>query len=476
MSSVNTRQPTRTTSTTSTTSYYTGYSKKYLPYRQQLAAGQADKVVAAMIAEEQAISDKQQKEVNLAEELRLVDLMERASLTLQTGDAEKTIFYCGLGQQVIEDRESESILNGAMSSIGSLFVDSLGAGEFGRYDATGYEKVLLLDFASMAYLLKGDDRAFNVARLAVEWQALEKEKFEQELEQVREKSADQQQKKSIEKQQHAQRVTGILDSEFAKYDNVALTVPNAFVNPFGDYVTGMVNEFKSVKIKSLLSNAHIAYKQALKLNPKSKVLKKAVKDTKKKRSASRLIHVVALDGFVPEKKVLSIPIDSGFDIEIPTYEPIPSKVKTIKVMTGKGRVLATLSPVANIEALALRHQKDSLPGIQAMVVAATLRDAAVVGAGNAFLGVGGLMRQLLDDHQEPDTTSWMTLPSKVLAARIYAPNGLKKLKIRSYDSKGRKLAEKIVKLGKGSRHFVLVRSIDKTMYAHPSKKIWSPKS
>ncbi|WP_028585370.1 hypothetical protein [Desulfogranum mediterraneum] len=456
-------------------SYYAGYSKKYLPYRQQLAAGQWDTLLATLTAEEEAILAESRSEQNLADELRLVGLMERASLALQSGNADKSLKYCRLGQDLIEQRESESYFSGAMSSVGSVFTDMAGAGEFGRYEAPGYEKVLLLDMAAMAYLLKGDDRAFNVARLAVQWQDEEKEKFEQELEELARKEPPQADGRA-RAQNTSQRLSSTLDREFAKYDDHALSVANAFVNPFGDYITGMVNEFKSIKIKSLLSNAHIAYKQALKLNPKSKVLKQAVRDTKRKRSASRLIHVVALDGFVPEKKVLSIPLEHNLEVELPTYEPIPSRVKTIKVTTAKGKVLATLSPVADVEALALRHQKDSLPAIQAMVVASVIRDLVVVETGNSLLGgLGGLVRQVLDDHQEPDTTSWMTLPSRVLAARIYPPKGLKTLKIQSYDHKGRKLAQQKLRLAKGGRHFVLVRSIDQSMHAYPSKSIWSAK-
>jgi hypothetical protein len=402
--------------------------------------------------------------------------MERASLSLQLGEADKALRYCNLGEALIEDRASESYVMGGLSSIWGVTTDIIGAGEFGRYEAPGYEKVLLLDLSSMAYLLKGDDRAFNVARLAIEWQDGEKEKFTRELEKKSETSAVEEKTDSAEQEQNSARLISVLQSEFAQYDRTALSVPNAFVNPFGDYVTGMVDEFKSFKLKSLLSNANIAYKQALELNPGSKVLQQAVADTKAKKSADRLIHVVALDGFVPEKKVLSIPVNHSLDVELVTYNPIPSKVAKIKVLTKGGHTLATLSQVANVEALALRHQKDSLPYVQTMLVASIVRDTMMVTAGEKiFKGLGGLIRQVTDSSQEPDTTSWMTLPSTVLAGRIYAPKGLKTLKIRSYNSKNKMLAEKIVNLSEGSQHFVLVRSVNETLHAYPSKKIWSPK-
>lgn len=459
------------------TSYYAGYSKKYLPYREKLAAGDSDAVLKLMEEEEKKIQKSSKSDQKLASKLRLVGLMERASLSLQLGKPDKTLYYCQLGQDLIEERESESYLKGGLASIGHVGLDFFGAGEYGRYNAPGYEKIMFLDLASMAYLLKGDDRAFNVARLAIEWQDDEKERFTTELEKKTEDSTPKKKTHSGQQKKNSDRLLSVLHQEFSKYDNAALSVPNAFVNPFGDYVTGMVNEFKSVKLKSLVSNAHIAYKQALKLNPKSKVLQQAVKDTKARKQAGHLIHVVALDGFVPEKKVLSIPVDRDIDVELLTFNPIASKVAKIKVFTSGGKILATLSPVADIEALALRHQKDSLPYIQTMMLASVLRDTAVVVVADSLMdGLGGLVRSIIDSSQEPDTTCWMTLPATVMAARIYAPKGLKSLKVRSYNSQNKMIAEKTVKLSKGGQHFVLVRTINETMYAYPSKKIWSPKA
>ena len=60
-----------------------------------------------------------------------------------------------------------------------------------------------------------------------------------------------------------------------------------------------------------------------------------------------------------------------------------------------------------------------------------------------------------------------------MAVRFYPTIGIKNLKIRSYDNTGRQIAEKTVQLSEGSQHFVLVRTVDNTMYAYPSQKIWS---
>lgn len=455
--------------------YYAGYSKKYAPYRDKLAQGKTDAVDSLLKEEEEKIGTKDSEK--LASELRLVGLMERTSISLQLGEPDKALGYSRLAQELIEARNSESYLAEGASVFGNFFLDVAGFGEFGRYNAPGYEKVMLLDMASMAYLLKGDARAFNVARLAVEWQKDEKEKFTEELEKTKKESKGE--NKEVAKKDRVNKGTSIelidaLNREFAKYDKSALAVSSAFVNPFGDYVTGMVNEFKSVKVKSLISNAHIAYKQALQLNPKSKVLQKAVKDTKARKRAKNLVHIVALDGFVPEKKILSIPVIGDVDVELPTFNPIESQVAKIKVLSKSNKILATLSPVADIEALALRHQKDSLPYFQSIMLTAAARDIALVQGGDSlFGGLGSIVKSITDDAQEPDTTSWMTLPSTILAARIYIHPRLKTLKIRSYNIQNKMIAEKCIKLNEGAQHFVLVRSSDRTLNAYPSKKIWS---
>jgi hypothetical protein len=207
------------------------------------------------------------------------------------------------------------------------------------------------------------------------------------------------------------------------------------------------------------------------------VLQQAVKDTKERKSANRLIHIVAMDGFVPEKQVMSIPVDQDLDVELPTSIPIPSRVSSIKVFNDKGKELAQLTPIANIDALALRYQKDCLPGMLFTVFTTVLRDSAIVGFGDALMpGLGRLFKDATDSAMEPDTTHWMSLPSTVLGARIYPKKGVRTLLVRSYDVSGKQLAQKKISLSEGDRHFVLVRSIDTTMYAYPSKKIWSNNS
>ena len=48
-----------------------------------------------------------------------------------------------------------------------------------------------------------------------------------------------------------------------------------------------------------------------------------------------------------------------------------------------------------------------------------------------------------DAMLSPDMRSWMSLPSKISAARFYAPEGVDTIEVHSYDDAGRKLATHI---------------------------------
>lgn len=460
-----------------TESYYAGYSKAFLPYKEKLATGKINEVRANFVEEDKKILEKSGKtEEELPEQLGLINIMERASLSLQSGDTAKALEYCKNGQEMIEGQETDSYAKEWFTKGTGTLTDILGFGKIAYYPP-GYEKVMLFNFHSIAYLLEGDDRAFNMARFAIDWQDAQRDKFEKYLAEENKKATENANQEDAATKQKSDTSSSAVVKEFAKYDDIALKVPNAYVNPFADYVTGMVNEFKSVKIQSLVSNAHIAYKQALQLNPESKALAEAVAATEKGKQVERLIHIVALNGFAPEKKVLKVPLDQRFNAKLPTYEPVVDLVSSIKVTTSDGKLLTTLSPVADIEALALREQKDALPGMVATLVGQTVIPMVAYSVAEAFIpGSGDIIVDGLDNVQDPDTTAWMSMPKTIQAGRIVPPKKLTKIKITSYDSKGGKLAEQTVKLDDGDLHFVLVRTIDKNMYAYPSKKIWSSKS
>ena len=261
----------------------------------------------------------------------------------------------------------------------------------------------------------------------------------------------------------------------------ATTVPSAYVNPFGFYVAGMIQEFESYNDRSLRDNARISYKKALELNPNSKVLKQAVKDLKKPQapSGTRLVHVVVADGFVPEKKVLTYNVQSGsyvIPLKMPIYEPVKSRVHRIEVRNTSGKRLATLSPVADVEAICLRQQLDLQPLLTMRAMSSFAVTAATEAVAQQSQGIGGLLLKGISSLRKktsaPDTRSWMSLPATMQAARLHLRKGIKKLKIVTYAKNGKKLSSKTVRIAPNTHNFIYARSIDSMLYTRDTEKLW----
>jgi hypothetical protein len=197
----------------------------------------------------------------------------------------------------------------------------------------------------------------------------------------------------------------------------------------------------------------------------------------------RLVHVVVGDGFAPEKKLLKFDLAMGFgepiDIELPIYEPVRSRVSRVEIQTTGGKRWASLSEVADITALALRHQKDAGPLVQLRMMTTVIRNVIEGQAWNQAQKEAGLFGQLMskakgarDEMAHPDKRSWSMLPSRLMAARIFVPKSVSHLKLVAYDSKGLVLSSQVVAIDKNSHNFVYARTIDNTLYTSSNDKMW----
>jgi len=242
----------------------------------------------------------------------------------------------------------------------------------------------------------------------------------------------------------------------------------------------MIQELESYDDPSLRHNARISYKKALELNPDSQVIQQAVKELEKRYSPSgnKLIHVVVGDGFVPEKKVLEFGIKVGgqvFPVKLPIYEPTPSRVQRIEVHTSGGKRLAGLSPVADIEAICLRHQKDMQPFYTLRVMLSVGSSYVIKKSLNEFGLFGSFISKFRDAMSAPDTRSWMSLPATIQAARLHVPKSLNRIKIVTYGEEGEELVSEMVDLDTSTHNFVYARSIDDVLYTYSNKKLWLTK-
>ena len=132
----------------------------------------------------------------------------------------------------------------------------IGAEEMADYQMRGYEKVMLLNYKALCYMLQGDRKAYNVTRRAIDLQQEEWEKFKKLLAENEAKAAEG--TKDVAGLGDAMKNVKIDDrSEDVKAK--AELVTSAYVNPFADYLNAMMMEIDGISDSALRSNARIAY-------------------------------------------------------------------------------------------------------------------------------------------------------------------------------------------------------------------------
>ncbi|MCK5831880.1 MAG: hypothetical protein KAH20_16435 [Methylococcales bacterium] len=444
---------------------YFGYSKNFLPIRNHIADGE---MKLAYEAEQSNIKNNGTSFLNS---------VEAGVLSVDTAHTSDAIEDFAKAENHLKEQMDRSVIENTTMKYGRELISIVsGKGNLTEYNGEPYERIMMLNYKSIAYLLNGERKSYNVTRRAIDWQNIEKKTFEKGIEEVQGKVNEQKKAQSNEKtMSYAPKAFDLIFRQYNRNKARATSVKSAYINPFGFYMAGIVQEFDSYEDQSLRDNARISYKKALELNPKSKVIKKAVRATKKKPPRNKhLVHVIVADGFAPEKKTLSFNLEVAgglVAVKTPLFEPVESSVKTIKIKSGK-RLLATLSPIADIEAITLRHQLDMLPVEHAKVIASIGRNIGENLFWNQMGSIGMVGKLFRESIANPDMRSWMSLPKKISAARLYVSKKLKKITIVSYDKRGRVLAKQDVTLNKKSHSFIYARSLEKSIHAQVNKKLW----
>ncbi len=469
---------------------YAGYGETFIPVKDLHRSG--------------SVSDAYQMHLQKAKSFddNPLSNLEAAFLALDAGKSSDAVNYLAKSEMIFAKNDSGSKIGGWFSATGDFLGETVtGNEEKHQYSGEGYEKVLMLNLKSIAYLLDGERKAYNVTRRAINWQDVERKRFEKNIQEAKAELEKEKNSLNAKNKSADFNFSSIILQEYAPMEKKAMKLPSAFVNPFAYYVAGMVQEFDSFDDKSLRDNALISYKKALELNPESAVLKEAVNDLQKpKASGTRLVHIVAGDGYVPEKKLLTInkaiPIDTQqgrkyviAPMKIALYVPNDADVHRIEVSNMSGKKLATLSNVADIEAICLRYQKDSstvralraelahFRTVMEQTVFQGLQESSNQNSGKdpnaaGFFTMLGAWR---DSATHPDMRSWMTLPASMQAARFYIPKDLDKVKLTSYNASGKVVASATVSLDNKDHNFIYARSLNQNLYAYSNKKMWFSK-
>jgi len=473
---------------------YVGYSKDFVPIKEALISGDSS-----------VINLEYQKKFDVTELLvenmndDMLNMAELVSLSLLNGEKEQAIKAASQIEDGLESLQEASIAEETGSNTFSWFADKIvGTSVFSGYQFEDFEKILLLNYKSMAYLLDGDRGAYNVTRKAIDMQNDSKEKFEKEMIEASKKLADfkSETKSDIkEKDESLMNIGGDLisgmfdnvlslskdlDKFFKTGDKKGSSLPSAYVNPFGYYISGVIQEFDSFKNPALRSNARISYKKANKLNKNSKVIKKNYDALKGKKSSIRpgqkLVHFIVGDGFAPVKKSLQylVPGPGGFmPIKLPIYEKDDLSIAryiVVKRMIGK-KSIARLSTISNIDAICFRAQKDKrnqqMFDLSVTVARTFAEKLALKGIGAAGYFVGNLR----DKYTAVDTRSWLGLPSVMSGARLVLPKKIKQVRLIGYDRKWKKIFNKVVDLPT-SHGIVYARAIGSSVFVNKSKELW----
>ena len=481
---------------------YSGYSERFLPVKAEMRRGRFDLAVVRFKAlnkpaagSEQDQNPGRQTDGNqdmpgksptdspaLMATDAFLEAVELGTLALDSGAPSDAIQRFGGAETALVERKTRSKTKGTLKKIFDFLGEAVtGDEEIAEYQGQGYERILMLNYKTIAYLLRGERLAYNVTRRAIDWQNTEKRRFEAKLREVKAKLGELDRESDKSGGRYDQGfVDRIVGEQYAALDARASSVPSAYVNPFGYYVAGMVHEFESASDITLRDNARIAYEKALKLNPNAAVLKQAVAELSRLANPrkGRLLHVVVAEGFAPEKKTSLYGLrfrDQVLPVKLPIYVPVPSRVRRIEVRDMKDKTLQVLSPLADIEAIALRHQKDSQPFQNLRVGLAVARSAGEKWLFSKLGPLGQVLGNWRDATSTPDMRAWMSLPARIQVARLHLPKGTERIQLVSIGQGGRELARTTVPLGKGRHRFVYARSLEDQLVAHVSETLWMDK-
>lgn len=448
--------------------------------------------------------------------------MERGLLALNTGDVDRALFFFDAAEEKLNLAEDQTgVTDQAAGASKSLLASVTGAKELADYEVRSYEKVMLLNYKALCYMLKGDRKAYNVTRRAIDLQQEEWEKFQQEKakfeeehpelfdEKAQKEAAKKQaaakakaeaeakakaeaQKKAQAQQQAnsqqakeglaglagafggmfggsdtkssteaagdaAQTAVGALDAlaalpeiigginvddRSAETKKKAGLVTSAYVNPFGDYMNALLQEFDSLEDRSLRDNARISYEKVVENNKDCKAAVVAKKDVMKGlRKNQKLVQVILSDGFAPYQKESSKSFRVGkyqATLNYANATPVDTPVVGAKVMAG-GKT-TRMSSLTKMESIILRDEQDRMPWRVFDTAMALLR------SGMAHDKLGVLGDALASSVQHPDTRSWLSLPNQVLVSRLVVPANLKTIDISTVDKSGKVLAKNTVKI------------------------------
>lgn len=369
--------------------------------------------------------DGQPKEKSVLDSVSGKDILyylEKGELLSLKKDYEKSRDSWRMADEIVGTWEDEYRTNPTklIGDIGSFLVSD----RVRRYDGQDYEKVFLSTKLAMGHILLGN---FDHARVEMK-KTYEREKL---IESFREKEYDAIKEEQDKQPQTAQADVKDLSSKGYPLDELdtpeVRDLKNGFQNAFAHYLAGYFFE-----VTGEYSLAEPGYRNALALQPNSRLIKSRIGNVGKNRAGPNETDVlfVVESGFAPAWKSVTIPLPipvNGRLVATPLSFPIvktegKSFMPTSLKAGGKEVEVETL---VNVDAMARRLLKDQLPGILGRtVVRAVAKSVAQYQLQKNAGPVAGLLAGIASVvTEQADERAWRTLPERLAVARAILPRG-----------------------------------------------------
>ncbi len=458
------------------------YAARYAPARTALRNGDFASLQTIMglnptNKEGVILTDEELKHQLVAQNSEL-SMMERGLLTLNSGDYKRALLYFDAAELKMEatdavskrDRKTNKAKQGTFATLS-------GIEESKDYPVRGYEKVMIYNYKALCYMLLGERKAYNVTRKAIDKQQEEWELFQELLSDLEKENENR--RSTVENKEKSDETNKAVSQEDGRTEYTkkqAELLPNAYVNPFGDYMNAMILEIDSYEERSVRDNARIAYNKVLDNNENCLAAQQAIKDMKKAPPRNKkLVHVLLADGFSPERVEKTMQFFIGGALATANYaeaSPHKSDLAGAKVKYGKSSY--PMSSLSEMEAIILRDDLDRKPFRTFMIALALLRTGGTelilneTGLGS----LGRLVSTVLANVQRPDTRTWLSLPNKIMVARFYVPNDAKTITIETYDAGKMKMGETEIALAEKGPSVIYAVNYGKNLQAIANESTW----
>lgn len=263
------------------------YAEAYEPARQMFQQGQWDQlreklnsnaskeVTVEVKSEDGQVSQetKTEKLTNEEEKERLIKeqselaIVERGLMTLNVGDFKRALFYFDAAEEKLGLAETDDTIGTKASSVGKSGLAMLiGAEEMANYEMRGYEKVMLLNYKALCYMLMGDRKAYNVTRRAIDLQQAEWEKFKQLLEENKAKQSELKDSADAQPKQELKEMTSSIEDQRKQILQSQLTMmENSRDQIDAQIKSGQLNAFQLIQMKQSLANLNKQIDQTRKM-------------------------------------------------------------------------------------------------------------------------------------------------------------------------------------------------------------------